>query len=394
MKNSELTSAERRDGRHPTVRKTIKTLLSWCLAAFIAAGCANLISFFYRSGAGSIPRENAYSVSIRTPNSRIVRGSEGYGINRVDENGYLNDSTLPLKNNYILLMGSSHAEGLQVMQKDSMSSVLNKLIDPSVRTVYNLGTAGYTLPLIVQGFQAALEEFPHASAVMIEISQLEFTNEELLAAMDQAKFDPASTGQALMQSLGTTRRIRNEMLEAIPLISLLRQQFDSMDLSMRDAFGLRDFFDKLADKSANAAKTDIAQQAIAADDSESAAASVSDTTYLSDTLHQVFALLRAEFDQPIILLYHPGVTPLPDGTVMINRDMRFYDDYRAACEDNGIVFVDTGDAFLQAYDADFSLPYGYDNTTMQSGHLNKLGHQIVAEEFYKAWMNIQDEEKN
>ena len=386
MTNSELNPTEHDTNRHPAVKKTIKSLLSWCMAAIIAVSCANLISFFYRSGAGSINRENAFSISIRTPNSRIVRGAEGYGINHVDENGYLNDNTLPLSEHYILLMGSSHAEGLQVMQKDSMTSALNNRIDPSVRTVYNLGTAGYTLPLIVQGFQAALEEFPHASAVMIEVSQLEFANEELLAAMDQAKFDPASTGQALMQSLGTTRRIRNEILEVIPLISLLRQQFDSMDLSMRDAFGIRDFINAQQAKQLSQNSTQAPEQTTNAAEDES--------IKVSDTLHQVFALLHAEFDQPIILLYHPGVTTLPDGTISINRDMRYYEDYRTACEDNGIVFVDAGDAFLQAYEADFSLPYGFDNTTMQSGHLNKLGHQIDAEELYKAWMNIQDEEKN
>ena len=378
------------------MKKPVKTILSWCLAAIIAASCANLISFFYRSGAGSINRENAFSISIRTPNSRMVRGSEGYGINHVDANGYLNDDTLPLSEQYILLMGSSHAEGLQVMQKDSMTAVLNNLIDPNVRTVYNLGTAGYTLPLIIEGFQAALDEFPNSSAIMIEISQLDFSNDELTQAMNQATFDPASTGQALMDSLGTGRRVRNDLLSAIPLISLLRQQIESMNFSMRDAFGIRDYFNKLAtsattQNNADADLEDIAPQGeeIAA---QSAATGGSNGNF--EALNQALALLRSEYDKPIILLYHAGVSILPDGTNSINRDMQYYDDYRAACEANDIVFVDTADAFLAAYQADFSLPYGFFNTTMQGGHLNALGHKIVALEFYKAWMNMQEEEKN
>jgi hypothetical protein len=44
-----------------------------------------------------------------------------------------------------------------------MTEVLNRLIDPNIRTVYNLGTAGYTLPLIIEGFQAALDEFPNSA---------------------------------------------------------------------------------------------------------------------------------------------------------------------------------------------------------------------------------------
>ena len=370
------------------MRKPIKTILSWCLAAIVAVSCANLISFFYRSGAGSINREHAFSASIRTPNSRIVRGSEGYGINHVDSNGYLNDDTLPLSEHYILLMGSSHAEGFQVMQQDSMTAVLNNLIDPNVRTVYNLGTAGYTLPLIIEGFQAALDEFPDSSAVMIEISQLDFSNDELTKARNQTTFDPASTGSALMESLGTSRRIRNDLLNAIPLISLLRQQIDSMNFSMKDAFGLRDYFDKLAASAAAANSASIGLE-VAPQSADSGG-----TSSNFDALNQALALLRSEYDKPIILLYHAGVSILPDGTISVDRDTRFYDDYRAACEANDIVFVDTADAFLAAYQADFSLPYGFFNTTMQGGHLNALGHKIVAQEFYKAWLNIQDEENN
>ena len=368
------------------MKKTIKALLSWCLAAVISLLIANLVSFFYRSGAGSIPRENAFSTSIRTPNSRIVRGSEGYGINHVDENGYLNDDTLPLKDNYILMMGSSHAEGLQVMQRDSMTSVLNRLIDPGSRTVYNLGTAGYTLPLIVQGFQAGLEEFPHASAVMIEISQLTYSAEEFTQALDQATYDPASTGQALMQSLDAGWKARNGILEIVPLISLLRQQFDSMNLSMKDAFGIRDF---LKAQKARVAESDFTQDGASAE-----AAAAKETEAFTSALNQAFALLRSEFDGPIILLYHAGVGIQTDGAYVVTRDMRYYDAYVAACEKNNIVFVDTGDAFLRVYEQDYSVPYGFSNTTMLKGHLNRVGQRIVAEEFYKAWLNIQQEEKN
>ena len=380
------------------MKKPIKTILSWCLAALIAVLIANGISFFYRSGAGSIPRENAYSTSIRTPNSRMVRGAEGYGINHVDKNGYLNDDTLPLRDNYILMMGSSHAEGLQVMQKDTMTSVLNRLIDPDTRTVYNLGTAGYTLPLIIQGFPAALEEFPHTKAVMIEISQLAFSADELTEAMNQAKYDPASAGPALMNSLDVGWRARNQVLELVPLISLLRQQFESMNLSMKHAFGIKDFLE--AQKTAPApdpaqvidAEAAAAQEAAAAKEAEAAAAQ--EAAVFSSALNQSFALLRAEFSGPIILLYHSGVAVQPDGSLVIARDMRYYDAYSAACKQNGIVFVDPGDAFLRAYEEDFSVPYGFSNTTLLTGHLNRVGHKIVAEAFYKAWLNIQEEEKN
>jgi hypothetical protein len=296
-------------------------------------------------------------------------------------------------------MGSSHAEGLQVMQKDNMVSVLNKMIDPNCRTVYNLGTAGYTLPFIVEGFQAALEEFPNASAVMIEISQMSFANDDLVNAMDQAKYNPASSGKALAQLLGTPRQIRNNILSAIPLISLLRQQLVSMDFSLSDAFGIERWglIQQANESNTNDVFLDQDEMIDATTDDAVApdsAAEAADGESYYDTLNQMFALLRSEFERPIILLYHPRVSILPDGTISIDRDMRCYDDFMAACENNDIIFIDTGDAFLETYDADFSIPYGFNNTTLQGGHLNQIGHRIVAEEFYEAWMRIHEEEKN
>jgi len=367
-------------------KKTVVTILSWGVALAVALLIANAVSFAYRSGAGSIQRANAFSSSIRTPNTVIVRGAEGYGINAVDERGYLNDSTLPLKEHYILMMGSSHAEGLQIMQKDTMTSVLNRMLDPNERTVYNIGTAGQTFPLIVEGFRAAMEEFPDTQGVMIEMSRLEFTEADFARAMDQADYDPASSGIVLEQSLGFSRRLRNNILGVLPVISQLRQQFDSMDFSMRDAFGIAALLEKSrASAAASEAAPNPATSAPAEQAGESAYAARMD---------QALALLRAEFDGPILILYHSGVTLLPDGTLLIKRETEYYDDFKQACENNGIILLDASDAFLRAYDENYAMPYGFQNTTMASGHLNTLGHRLLAEEFYKAWMQIQDKEKN
>ena len=385
--NSNIAGAQRKGG-HDLTRKTGKTIVSWGLALLFALVIANGISFFYRSGAGSIQRENAYSTSIRTPNSSIVRGSEGYGINHVDAKGYLNDDKLPLAEHCILLMGSSHAEGLQVMQKDNMASVLNDRIDPTVRTVYNLGTAGQTLPRIIEGFQAALEEFPNADAILIEMSQMEFATEDLVRALDQARFDPASTGEALEESLSASRRIRNSVLLAMPLVSLLRQQVDSMSFSMAGAFGIDRLVAQANSLFAPKNTADAAQNTAPA-----SAGNPAQPGYAA-ALNQALALIRSETGKPIILLYHPGVGILADGTIAIDRDIRYYNDYRSACENNNIVFLDTGDAFLEAYQKDYSIPYGFTNTTFLTGHLNQTGHRIVAETFFQALTELQEKEKN
>lgn len=371
-------------------KKTLITILSWCGALAVALLLANGVSFFYRSGAGSIQRENAFSTSIRTPNSRIVRGAEGYGVNYVDENGYLNPRELQLGDEFILLLGSSHAEGLQVMQADNMAAALNRKLAGSGQIVYNLGTAGYTLPQIIKGFQAALEEFPNASAVLIETGVIAYSKETFQEALKQTTFDKASTGQALVASQGVSRRVRNAVLEVAPIISLLRAQFELLSFDFEGAFGIGPaLFSKNETKAADdpVKKTTNEDGVVieAAEANEAEASAAAKEAYY-DVLNQVFALLRSEFDKPIILLYHPALRMQGDGVMQIRREEGPYDAYLAACANNDIVFVDTGDAFLAAYAADYTVPYGFQNTTLGSGHLNAAGHEIAAEAFYQALM--------
>ncbi len=354
--------------------KTWKTILSWCLALIIAVSFANLVSFFYRSGSGSIPRSNAFSGNIRTPNSRLVRGMEGYGINYADENGYVNDDSTPLSENYVLFMGSSHLEGLQVMQSQNMVTVLNGLFGGDTRTVYNMGTAGYSLPLIIEGFQAGIEEFPDSSAVIIELSDMSYTSEQIINALDQTKFDPASTGVALVQSQSLLRRVRNNLLSVFPIISLLRQQLESASYDFNGAFGFQ----------AVVSNQDKANQ-------DTRDASLQTDEFVS-ALDRAFALIRSEYDKPVIILYHPGVSLLSNGTLRIDREVQYYNEYLSASERYGFVFVDIGDAFSEAYEADYSLPYGFQNTTLGRGHLNALGHRIVAEQLYQALTAVLDKE--
>ncbi len=53
--------------------------------------------------------------------------------------------------------------------------------------------------------------------------------------------------------------------------------------------------------------------------------------------------------------------------------------FKQACEDNGIVFLDTTEAFLQLYYEEQVLPNGFCNTAIGVGHLNQYGHRIIAQ---------------
>ena len=55
----------------------------------------------------------------------------------------------------VLVMGSSHMQGFQVMQKYNTANVLSEL---SGRIIYNIGMGGHGLPVCISNLEAALKK--------------------------------------------------------------------------------------------------------------------------------------------------------------------------------------------------------------------------------------------
>ena len=86
---------------------------------------------------------------------------------------------------------------------------------------------------------------------------------------------------------------------------------------------------------------------------------------------------------PIIIFYHPGIAIHQDGSISTNGDSTIIHLFQEVCEENGIYFLDMSDRFQQEYEESYTLPYGFANTSVGSGHLNKYGHAMIADELYK-----------
>lgn len=89
-------------------------------------------------------------------------------------------------------------------------------------------------------------------------------------------------------------------------------------------------------------------------------------------------MIRSQYDGPIVFVYHPNTEIENDGTVKIVRSQTL-DIFKEVCAGTNIDFIDTGDAFLEHYNKYYELPYGFSNTTPGSGHLNEVGHKIMAD---------------
>jgi hypothetical protein len=95
-------------------------------------------------------------------------------------------------------------------------------------------------------------------------------------------------------------------------------------------------------------------------------------------LEKAMELIRAEYDGEIIFIYHSQTIVLEDGSIAFAED-KLFDVFKKACDDNNIRVVDMRPVFVEYYTKETKLPYGFANTKPGNGHLNKLGHKLVAE---------------
>ncbi|MBR0279256.1 MAG: hypothetical protein IJQ75_04680, partial [Synergistaceae bacterium] len=56
--------------------------------------------------------------------------------------------------------------------------------------------------------------------------------------------------------------------------------------------------------------------------------------------------------------------------------------------ENGIYFLNMAGRFLEEYEKDYTLPYGFANTSVGKGHMNVHGHRMFADEIYKLIQRI------
>lgn len=321
-----------------------KQAFQWGLA--LAAGflLVNVLCMIYERPAGWLDTEQGAATSVWRPGTLLVHGTEGYGISRVDENGYLNPSGI-LEDRYVLMMGASHTQGKEIAPEQRYSALVNDYFRSGgeMLAAYNIGCDGHFLPTQIRHFSAAVEAFPGAGAITIEIGSTDFSPEELHSSLDQVRYDPDDTARQFA-SLGTVGKLKLAVKEGLPLLSLVKKNLETL-------------------RAGGAAEESGESQ----------------WDGYEVELDAALALIRSEFDGPIAFVYHPSVTLLQDGTMqLVYSDT--WEIFCGLCEKNGIDVIDTGPRFLACYEAEHRLPYGFANTAPGSGHLNAEGHRIVAEE--------------
>ena len=92
---------------------------------------------------------------------------------------------------------------------------------------------------------------------------------------------------------------------------------------------------------------------------------------------------NVDSDMTVIILYHPRLLIEKDGNLNITENRGKIQQFSDLCDEYNIRFIDMSNRFIDEYNKDYILPYGFANTSVGVGHLNKYGHSMISDELYK-----------
>lgn len=337
-------------------KQIVKYILKAFGACLLVFFLANTLMFVYNRQPGWLERSHGATTSIWRPGSFIVQGQEGYGIHVVDRNGYLNRGTL-VDDNYVLVVGSSQTEGKEVKSGERYCDILNVALqkaeekDTSDLLVYNVSMDANYLPKMLSGFTALISEFPDSSCIVLEIGTTDYTADELQKMLIQREYHESETGEKIQQSLSAKERLKLMMKEFFPLLNHVKSQYKAMGAVNQQSGSMK-------------------EETV-----------IKDMESYEKQLGEVFQMLDDLYQGQIIFLYHPTMEITNDGLTAVYEQTT--EEFKQLCDTYGFTLVDMTQTFLEAYETDYIVPYGFSNTTLGTGHLNKYGHEMIAENLYQ-----------
>lgn len=326
----------------------MKNFLLWGIKAIIAGLAALLLLCLWCSFYYNVPVHYANesgATEYKWESHRFYRkGTEGFAFGRTNNDGFnnLRDYEAGEKID-ILLMGSSHMEGMNTPQRDNAAAVLNRLFDGEKYT-YNIGASGHTLMYCLKHLESALETYSPQGYAVIETRTLNFSETELAATADGTLPDIPSHNGGLIG-----------LMQRMPYLRLLYTKY------IKDS----------ADGGEDAAAEEPARE---------------DVTEKERLLNRLLAGAAEHCKGrgvELILVYDPTVYVDGEGkgyTKTGDEDLAMF---ARCCTENKICFIDLTEAYLKGYHEQHKLPYGFANTSPGNGHMNSWGHALFAQAVFE-----------
>ncbi len=332
----------------------IKMLFKMVCSLLISFAILNVVCFFYYNVPVHFESESGSTDYVWEKSKFYSKGTEGFAWGKTDANGFNNISADYSHNPEVLIMGTSHTEAFNVAQDENYVYLLNSYMDKSDMNMnaYNIGISGHTISVCMNNFKNAVEEFKPAKYIVMEISSMELTMDEIIRISEGNVKEIHSSANSVLI-----------FLQKIPFVRCVYSQIDKIEIDIK---GIND----------KTPKSPIASTQVNESDSEKEYESA-----LNSLLSQLSSDASSSGAR-LILLHHSSLMLDEKGKVIPRQISTKEEVFRNICKKNGIEILDMYDAFTESYNTSYHLTYGFFNTAVGRGHLNKYGHKVIAEELY------------
>lgn len=330
----------------PNKTKKKKTVIIKSIAAVLAALVVlDLFCLWYYNPAAYKWDEYRATDNVRTAGRFTSRASEGFAYSVTDAYGY-NNSDIPGEDGVaVLMMGSSHLEGYNVMPKDNTAVLLSEMLKDRGYDgfVYNIGTSAHGFPRNVANLERALERFAPKDCVIMELTSVMIVEAEINMGLNDG-----------FERIAYTKSYGADWLTNRPLFATLYKQWQSLI--------------RISDEEAPVHEFEITEEVIEA------------YRVLITELIQKAADTAQAHGVRLIIYYHPHLKLMPDGTALPDiGDERCLKVFSEACGKADICFVDMSGEFIRSYEEANVLPHGFINSAPGEGHLNAGGNAMIAQ---------------
>ena len=330
----------------------MKSVVCWCFKATIAAICSLvLLSAFtlvYTHTGVHITNDTGATDYKWEPNQYKSTMSEGFSWFCMNEDGFNNSFNVSdVEEINILLMGSSHMEAVNVPKVDNTAFRLNNT-DLQELTTYNIGMSGHTIYTCVKNMKAAVDEYEPTDYIIVETGTVALEEDKMQEVLDGKLTTIPSHDNGLMYKIQKFPCILPLYREIGNWVSVGKKEYTETIFPSPNTFPdkyrltLNSFFDMIIDSSDG---------------------------------------------RKVILVYHPTLQFNEDGSVIEESDTQLF---QTACKEHGIEFVDMFDDFTNEYMNNHNLTHGFINTEVGVGHLNSIGHKLIANRISKVIRELEN----
>lgn len=327
------------------MKKLLIFLLKLGISSILAVTILSLWCLVYYNPPISIAQPDGYTNNRYQPHSRWADMTEGYGWGSINDIGYNNAADYDPSLKTIAFIGSSQVQAVQVPQDKNMVSLTQKMLhgDDDPNNDYqclNLGVSGHFFNISVSNYEYFVEHFDNVDYVVMELGGFDYTAEDL---------DKMLAGEFHVSS--GNRGILYTTLQKIPYLRLLVKQWQDVNKASAD---------------------EEPEESIAGEDLYPKV----------EAVIQKLANLSNEHGIKLILVYHQQFTVNPDHSVDFHQDAVLENHLIKSCEVNNVPIIVMNQTMVDHYEAYHEFSYGFSNSTPGAGHLNTVGHKLIAQRVY------------